>query len=100
MISKTKMTFFSLYPSNDGLPQRLVLAPTLFNLYMSDLPKTEGIKFQFVDDIMIVYQFNELAECERVLSEELTTLNTYFQKWRLKLDPSKTKVSAFNLNNK
>lgn len=40
---------------NDGLPQGSVLAPTLFNLYMSDLPKTEGIIFQFADDIAIAY---------------------------------------------
>lgn len=65
---------------NDGLPQRSVLVPTLFILNMSDLPKTEGIKFQFADDNTIAYQFNELAECERVLPEDLTTLNTYFRR--------------------
>jgi len=67
---------------------------------MSDLPKTEGVKFQFADDIAIAYQSNDLAECERVLTKDLTILNTYFQRWRLKPNPNKTKVCAFHLNNR
>jgi hypothetical protein len=85
---------------NDGLPQGSVLAPTLFNLYMSDLPKTEGTVFQFADDIAIVYQSLEMVDGERVLTKNLTTLNTYFQRWRLKLNPNKTDVCVFHLNNK
>jgi len=85
---------------NDGLPQGSVLAPTLFNLYMSDLPKTKGTIFQFADDIAIAYQSMEMVDGERVLTKDLTTLNTYFQRLRLKLNPNKTKVCAFHLNNK
>jgi len=38
---------------NDRLPQESVLAPTIYNLYMSDLPKTEGIIFQLADDTRV-----------------------------------------------
>lgn len=85
---------------NDGLPQGSVLAPTLFNLYMSDLPKMEGTVFQFADDIANAYQSTEMVDGERVLTKDLTTLNTYFQRWRLKLNPNKTEVCVFHLNNK
>lgn len=61
---------------NDGLSQGSVLTPTLFNLYMSDLPKTEGTIFQFADDIAIAYQSMELADGKRVMTKDLTTLNT------------------------
>jgi len=35
-----------------------------------------------------------------VLKKDLTTLNTYFQRWRLKLNKNKTELYAFHLNNK
>lgn len=84
---------------NDKLPQESVLTPMLFNLYMSDLPKTEGTIFQFADDIAIPYQSMELTDCEKMTTKDLTTLNTYFQKLGLKLNPNKTEVYAFYLNN-
>ncbi|KAG5870996.1 hypothetical protein JTB14_021867 [Gonioctena quinquepunctata] len=41
---------------NNGLPQGLVLAPLLFNLYPADLPKTRCRKFAYADDLAISYQ--------------------------------------------
>lgn len=44
---------------------------------MSDFPKMKDIKFQFADDIAIVYQSIVLAEYEWMLSEHLMTLNIH-----------------------
>lgn len=63
--------------TNNGLLQELVLAPTQFNLYMSDLTKTEDIIFQFADNIAKAYQAMELANCERMMIKDLIILNTY-----------------------
>ncbi|ERL88416.1 hypothetical protein D910_05802 [Dendroctonus ponderosae] len=54
---------------NNALPQGSVLAPLLFNLYISDLPETRA---------------KGLGLTETTLSEDLASLCTYFKKWRLK----------------
>jgi hypothetical protein len=39
---------------SNGLPQGIVFAPILFNLYMSDIPLTTSK--QYADDIALIYQ--------------------------------------------
>jgi hypothetical protein len=47
---------------NNGLPQVSVLAPILFNLYMSILPSTDAKVFQYADDIAVTYQAETFDE--------------------------------------
>ena len=84
---------------NNGLPQGSVLAPTLFNLYTHDLPKTVSQKFIYADDITLAYQCKSFEETELVLQKDLEIMSKYFKSWRLKLNLSKTEVSTFHLNN-
>lgn len=51
----------------NGLPQGSVLALTLFNLYIHDLPDTKGLKFQYADDTAIDYQSIWYLNCAFVL---------------------------------
>lgn len=84
---------------NEKLPQGSVLAPTLFNLYISDLLKVHT-KFQFADDIAITCQSKDLTQSAVTLNEDLKELNKYFRRCRLKANPNKTEVCAFHLTNK
>ncbi|KAL3281617.1 hypothetical protein HHI36_004823 [Cryptolaemus montrouzieri] len=84
---------------NDGLPQGFVLAPLLFNLYMSDIPETSSTKFIYADDIALVFRHYDFETIEHTLTSALDILNIFFEKWRLCPNPSKTEVSCFHLNN-
>lgn len=76
-----------------------VLASTLLNLNIHDLPKTKGLKFQYADDIAIAYQITDLEEGEKAFTEDPITIKKYFFNWRLKTNPVQSKVCAFYLNN-
>jgi len=61
--------------ANNGLPQGLVLAPTLFNLYLHDIPKTKKLKFQYADNIAIGRQSRELKDGSNTFNDDLATLS-------------------------
>ncbi|KAL4135432.1 hypothetical protein QTP88_007041 [Uroleucon formosanum] len=85
---------------NNGLPEGSVLAPTLFNLYISDLPSTISRKFAYGDDITVATQHEKFENNEAILNQDLEKLRKYFKQWRLKPNIQKTEVSTFHLNNK
>ena len=83
----------------NGVPQRSVLAPLLFNIYTYDLPSTTSRKFAYADDLALLHSSGEWKELESTLSQDMTTLSAYLQTWRLKLSHTKTVAAAFHLNN-
>ena len=68
---------------NNGLPLGSVLAPTLFNLYLYDLPLTSSQKLFFADDLALVYQCNDFEETELFLTADLNIMKNYYGDWRL-----------------
>lgn len=84
---------------NNGLPQGSVLAPILFNLYLSDIPNTSSEKFIYADDIALAFPHSDFEIIEKTLSTDLKILKNYFHEWRLCPSPIKTEVSCFHLNN-
>ena len=84
----------------NGLPQGLVLAPLLFNIYTYDLPSMTSQKYAYADDLALLYASRDLKAVEDTLSQDMTTLLDYLQTWRLKLSNTKTVTAAFHLNNR
>ena len=84
----------------NGIPQGSVLAPLLFNIYTHDLPNTVSEKYAYADDLAIVYPARKWKTLEETLSQDMSTLSAYLQKWRLKLSETKTVSAVFHLHNR
>ena len=85
---------------NDGLPQGSVLAPMLFNIYVSDMPETTSRKFAYADDLALATQSTDFNVLSRTLTEDMKKMEDYFTYWRLRPNPNKTTTTAFHLSNR
>ena len=83
----------------NGVPQGLVLAPLLFNIYMYNLPSMISRNFAYADDLALLHSSGNWKDLEGTLSQDMSTLSAYLQTWRLKLSHTKTVTTAFHLNN-
>ena len=82
-----------------GVPQGSVLSPLLFLIYVNDLPKPhhrQNSKSQFADDTALWSASKNVQFAVKRLCEDLRKLAKWCAKWRIKLNPDKTKVIIFS----
>ena len=82
-----------------GVPQGSVLSPLLFLIYVNDLPTShhkQNSLSQFADDTsQWVFSLN-IHIAAKLLQQDLLKLAMWCAKWRIKLNPTKTKVIIFS----
>ena len=83
----------------NGLPQGSVLAPTLFNLYINDLPATTCRKFIYADDICLAHQARTFEDLNTTINANIAKISEYCKRWRLQPIVAKTVSSTFHLHN-
>lgn len=80
-----------------GVPQGSKLGPLLFLLFINDIPRSPHTKlFLFADDTGIMAQNRNVRFMHRHLQRHIDTLIPWFTKWRIKINPNKSKAVCFS----
>ena len=79
-----------------GVPQGSVLAPTLYNIFTSDIPTSRQTKIaQYADDTAIYSTKENIQDATRTLQTHINIITRWFSKWRIKLNTDKTEAIIF-----
>ena len=81
----------------NGVAQGSVLAPLLFNIYTHGLTVTTVKKFAYADDLAILHSAKNWQMLEEALTQDMSMISTYLQKWKPRLSITKTMTATFHL---
>ncbi|KAJ4427459.1 hypothetical protein ANN_25104 [Periplaneta americana] len=79
-----------------GIPQESVLRPTLYSIYVQDLPKKpECLHMLYADDtVLYTRHYNIIFTCQQ-MQAALDLLTQWSTKWRIKINGTKSQAVVF-----
>lgn len=84
------------YPITSGVPQGGVLSPTLYNLFVSDIPIPSDTKmFLYADDTAITTCHIDPKNIKTSLEHSFDCLQNYFMNWKIRVNEEKTQSMFF-----
>lgn len=87
-----------LHSINAGVPQGSVLGPTLYLLFTSDLPATEGVIIgTFADDTAALAVHEDPIRASNILQSCLNNITEWLTTWRIKANESKSIQVTFTV---
>jgi hypothetical protein len=91
--------FSEIREINRGVPQGSILAPFLFNIFISDLPKSLPCDTViYADDISLLNQHHDSNSLELLQEHSFMMAKEWFEANRLRLNVAKTEIMLFSLN--
>ena len=79
------------FSTKSRVPQGTVIGPLLYLLYTLDLPINRNTVIgTFVEDTVILASHSDLAVAPRTLQNHLNQIQTWLQKWKIKINGNKS----------
>lgn len=86
------------FTSRTGLSQGSVLSPLLINIFIKDMfSQIKGRHTKFADDGTLWHTGDVIEQLAGSVCEDVSTIQDWCRKWRMKLSLGKTEVSCFQL---
>ncbi|KAL4085157.1 hypothetical protein QTP88_027450 [Uroleucon formosanum] len=95
---KINDNFSDFAPITAGVPQGSILGPTLFNVYISDIPQTPRTNIAlFADDTTIFAESRNIEAIIENLQNHLNILSSWCKNWKISINPLKSASIMFSL---
>lgn len=89
----------ALRPVYSGVPQGSILGPTLFNIYINDIPHDNRHNnthlYMYADDTLITSQSSRTIHASRQIQNNLNILEPWLEKWRIKINVDKCQAVLY-----